>query len=86
MVVFFTALSIAIVTNYFIPGFSIGTGYLKINSQVVSIALNPDRSNGFTQPHYTLLNLAIGGNGGTPKASTSTIRYKVDYVRVCQKN
>lgn len=57
-----------------------------LNSQVVPTALNPDGSNGFTQPHYILLNLAIGGNGGTPKASTAKIRYEVDYVRVYQKN
>lgn len=57
-----------------------------LNSQAVPTALNPDGSNGFTQPHYVLLNLAIGGNGGQPKASTSKIRYEVDYVRVYQKN
>lgn len=56
-----------------------------LNSQAVPTALNPDGSNGFTQPHYILLNLAIGGNGGTPKASTSRIRYEVDYVRVYQQ-
>ena len=39
----------------------------------------------FAQPHYLLLNLAIGGtNGGDPAAATYPSRYLVDYVRVYQ--
>lgn len=39
----------------------------------------------FRQPHYLLLNLAIGGdNGGEPIPSEYPIRYVVDYVRIYQ--
>lgn len=34
---------------------------------------------------YILLNLAIGGNGGTPDKSQFPLRYYIDYVRVYQK-
>lgn len=44
-------------------------------------AINP-----FKQPHYMLLNLAIGGdNGGDPSATKFPKRFEVDYVRVYQK-
>jgi len=40
----------------------------------------------FKQPHYMLLNLAIGGdNGGDPAKTTFPNRFEVDYVRVYQK-
>lgn len=39
----------------------------------------------FRQPHYILLNLAIGSNGGDPSATEFPLRYEVDYVRVFQK-
>ena len=42
--------------------------------------------NPFMQPHYILLNLAIGGdNGGDPAQTTFPRRYEIDYVRVYQK-
>lgn len=42
--------------------------------------------NPFRQPHYLLLNLAIGGiNGGTPDNAAFPLVYEVDYVRVYQK-
>jgi beta-glucanase (GH16 family) len=42
--------------------------------------------NPFQQPHYILLNLAIGGmNGGDPAATTFPARYAIDYVRVYQR-
>ncbi|TWR26250.1 glycoside hydrolase family 16 protein [Mucilaginibacter achroorhodeus] len=42
--------------------------------------------NPFKQPHYILLNLAIGGdNGGNPAATTFPQRYEIDYVRVYQR-
>lgn len=45
-----------------------------------------DGKNPFRQPHYILLNLAIGGNaGGDPSAAEFPTRYMVDYVRVYQK-
>ena len=46
---------------------------------------NPDGSNGFRQPHYLLLNLAIGSNGGDPSKTPFPKEYLVDYVRVFQK-
>jgi beta-glucanase (GH16 family) len=46
-----------------------------------SAGLNP-----FTQPHYMLLNLAIGGmNGGDPASTEFPNQFEVDYVRVYQK-
>lgn len=50
--------------------------------------VNQDGSNfnAFMQPHYILLNLAIGGdNGGDPSATKFPKRFEVDYVRVYQK-
>ncbi|MDL2213722.1 BNR-4 repeat-containing protein, partial [Bacteroides sp. OttesenSCG-928-N06] len=43
-------------------------------------------TNPFKQPHYLLLNLAIGGdNGGTPDFNAFPMKYEIDYVRVYQK-
>ena len=42
-------------------------------------------TNPFKQPHYILLNLALGGHGGTPDDSAFPMKYEVDYVRVYQK-
>lgn len=50
--------------------------------------VNKDGSgiNPFRQPHYMLLNLAIGGNnGGDTGATPFPNRFEVDYVRVYQK-
>lgn len=42
--------------------------------------------NPFQQPHYMLLNLAIGGmNGGDPTGTLFPQQFEVDYVRVYQK-
>ncbi len=42
--------------------------------------------NPLQQPHYLILNLAIGGaNGGDPSATVFPARFEVDYVRVYQK-
>lgn len=41
--------------------------------------------NPFRQPHYLLLNLAIGSNGGTPNEKAFPLIYEIDYVRVYQK-
>ena len=46
----------------------------------------PGRPHPFRQPHYVLLNLAIGGtNGGDPFESKFPSQFMVDYVRVYQK-
>lgn len=55
-----------------------------INSVDLKETINPDGFNPFRQPHYLLLNLALGGNGGDPSKSVFPIRYEVDYVRVYQ--
>jgi hypothetical protein len=50
--------------------------------------VNKDGSafNPFKQPHYMLLNLALGGdNGGDPADTIFPKRFEVDYVRVYQK-
>lgn len=45
-----------------------------------------DRANPFHEPHYILLNLAIGGtNGGDPSQTQFPARFEVDYVRVYQQ-
>ncbi|MDR3244854.1 MAG: glycoside hydrolase family 16 protein [Prevotellaceae bacterium] len=42
-------------------------------------------ANPFKQPHYILLNLAIGGqHGGAPDNDAFPMRYEIDYVRVYQ--
>lgn len=56
-----------------------------LNSVLISETVNPDGFNPFLQPHYLLLNLALGGNGGDPSNSMFPIKYEVDYVRVYQE-
>ncbi len=60
-----------------------------LNAVDLSNTVNPGGwgpENPFHQPHYLLLNLAIGGNsGGDPSRTVFPARYEVDYVRVYQK-
>lgn len=56
-----------------------------LNEVNLTETINPDGFNPFHQPHYLLLNLAIGGNGGDPSFSVFPSEYLVDYVRVYQK-
>ena len=59
-----------------------------MNQVLVSAIANPagtSPANGFQQQHFFLLNLAVGSNGGTPRAKTKQITYEVDYIRVYQK-
>jgi beta-glucanase (GH16 family) len=55
-----------------------------LNSVLLKQTVNPDGFNPFLQPHYILLNLAIGGNGGDPSKTKFPMKYEVDYVRVYQ--
>jgi beta-glucanase (GH16 family) len=55
-----------------------------LNDISVNECVNPDGFNPFLQPHYLLLNLAVGANGGDPSKSRSPITYEVDWVRVYQ--
>ncbi|HSI78826.1 MAG TPA: glycoside hydrolase family 16 protein [Lunatimonas sp.] len=56
-----------------------------VNEVDLSKTLNPDGFNPFHQPHYLLLNLAIGGNGGDPSQTPFPRVYEVDYVRIYQR-
>ena len=61
---------------------------LLLNKVALSRLVNKDGSgtNPFMQPHYMLLNLAIGGmNGGDPSAAIFPNKFEIDYVRVYQK-
>ena len=59
-----------------------------LNRVALKDLVNRDGSNfnPFMQPHYILLNLALGGdNGGDPSQTKFPRRFEVDYVRVYQK-
>ncbi len=61
---------------------------IKMIEVPVDSATNKDGSNfnPFRQPHYMLLNLAMGGmNGGDVAGTPFPNRFEVDYVRVYQK-
>lgn len=58
-----------------------------LNKVSLDSLVNKDGSgfNPFKQPHYMLLNLAIGGqNGGDPSTTPFPQKFEVDYVRVYQ--
>lgn len=60
-----------------------------LNTIDVRKVVNPTNRgprNPFRQPHYLLLNLAIGGKaGGDPSKTQFPTKYEIDYVRVYQK-
>lgn len=59
-----------------------------LNSINLSTAFNKDEEskNPFRQPHYIILNLAVGGTqGGDPSQTEFPAYYLIDYVRVYQK-
>lgn len=60
-----------------------------LNETLLSETINGslgNHKNPFRQPHYILLNLAIGGrHGGTLDVDAFPLNYEVDYVRVYQK-
>jgi len=56
-----------------------------LNEVSLSETVNPDGFNPFLQPHYLLLNLAIGANGGDPGRAQFPVKYEIDYVRIYQK-
>ncbi|MBW3130495.1 glycoside hydrolase family 16 protein [Hymenobacter profundi] len=61
---------------------------LLLNETPLTATVNQDGTgrNPMRQPHYTLLNLALGGdNGGPLEGTTLPSRYEVDYVRVYQQ-
>jgi beta-glucanase (GH16 family) len=59
-----------------------------LNTTDLTGTINGDReaANPFHEPHFMLLNLAIGGTqGGDPSATEFPARFEVDYVRVYQQ-
>jgi len=59
-----------------------------LNKVMVDSLVNKDGTgfNPFRQPHYMLLNFAIGGQqGGDPSATLFPRKFEVDYVRVYQQ-
>jgi beta-glucanase (GH16 family) len=61
---------------------------LLLNSTDLKDTVNEDQEakNPFHQPHYIILNLALGGtSGGDPSATEFPARFEVDYVRIYQK-
>jgi beta-glucanase (GH16 family) len=61
----------------------------RLNEVDLSKTIDRDGSgtNPFHQPHYIILNLAIGGtSGGDPSATAFPARFEIDYVRVFRKN
>lgn len=61
----------------------------RMNEVDLTRTVNQDgtATNPFHQPHYLLLNLAIGGTqGGDPSKTSFPARYEMDYVRVYQRS
>jgi beta-glucanase (GH16 family) len=61
---------------------------MLLNSTDLKDTVNEDEEakNPFHQPHYIILNLAIGGtSGGDPSGTDFPAKFEVDYVRVYQK-
>jgi beta-glucanase (GH16 family) len=58
-----------------------------LNEIDLSKTFNADgtNQNPFRQPHYLLVNLAIGGQGGDPSATGFPARFEVDFIRVYQE-
>lgn len=57
---------------------------VDLNTTINGSAKCPGQ-NPFQQPHYIILNLAIGSNGGDPSGTEFPNSYLVDYVRIYQK-
>ena len=60
-----------------------------LNDVDLARTVNEDGSaiNPMHQPHYMIVNLAIGGtSGGDPSQTTFPSRYEVDYIRAYQKS
>jgi len=61
---------------------------MLLNQVDLSKTINGDEEgkNPFHQPHYIILNLAIGGKaGGDPSNTKFPAKFEVDYVRIYQK-
>ena len=61
---------------------------ILLNTIDLKTTFNKDkeRKNPFRQPHYIILNLAIGGSsGGDPSNTKFPARFEVDYVRIYKR-
>jgi arylsulfatase A-like enzyme/beta-glucanase (GH16 family) len=63
--------------------------HLYLDDELINVITLEDKTNTegfnpFRQPHYILLNMAIGENGGNPENTTFPKTFEVDYVRVYQ--
>ena len=61
---------------------------ILLNAVDLEKTFNKDKEgkNPFRQPHYIILNLAIGGTaGGDPSDTTFPAKFEVDYVRIYKK-
>jgi beta-glucanase (GH16 family) len=59
-----------------------------LNDVDLTKTVNADGSstNPFHQPHYIIVNLAVGGTqGGDPSSTSFPAKYEIDYVRVYQR-
>lgn len=59
-----------------------------LNTADLSATFNRDKEgkNPFLQPHYIIVNLAVGGTaGGDPTHTKFPAYYEIDYIRVYQK-
>lgn len=58
-----------------------------MNTVALDKTFNPDGSNPFREPHYMIVNLAVGGdNGGDPSGTEFPARYEIDSIRVYQRD
>ena len=68
---------------------SIFSGSMNISGMVfkfTSIFIFLTQANPFKEPHYLIVNFAIGGtNGGDPADTPFPSLYEIEYVRVYQK-
>ncbi len=68
--------------NLFVDDMLLNT--IDLSTTINGSDLGP--KNPFQQPHFLLLNLAIGGDAaGSPEGTKFPVRYEIDYVRVYQK-
>jgi len=61
---------------------------ILLNTVDLNKTFNKDTEakNPFRQPHYIILNLAIGGTqGGDPSSMDFPAKFEIDYVRVFEK-
>jgi beta-glucanase (GH16 family) len=62
---------------------------ILLNTIDLTETINPKTelgpNNPFHQPHFLLLNLAIGSTGGDPSNTQFPTQYEIEYVRVFQK-